>query len=166
MRTFLIIFTVVMNLLLVDVATKELALKKLPEFGTYTVVSGFFDFALVKNRGCAWGMFQGQVWPLAAFAIFAMALIVWKRKSIFDTSGITVAPDAVRFLASAAECLLYAGILGNLLDRAFRGFVVDMLDFHWGAYHFPCFNVADSYITISAAILIVLSFLPRKTNGR
>lgn len=166
MKTFLVIFAVVMNLLLVDVAAKEAALKKLPELGSYSVVHGFFDFTLVLNRGCAWGMFQGHVWPLAAFAVAALAIIVWKRKAIFDTSEIASAPDAARFAASAAECLLYAGILGNLLDRAFRGYVVDMLDFHWGVHHFPCFNVADSYITIAAAILITLSFLPRKTHGR
>ena len=166
MKTFLVIFTVVMNLLLVDVATKEMALKRLPESVPHTVVEGVFNFTLVKNRGCAWGMFQGQVWPLAAFAILAMAAIIWKRKAVFDTSEITASPDVVRFAASAAECMLYAGILGNLLDRVFRGFVVDMLDFHWGAHHFPCFNVADSYITIAAAILVILSFLPRKTNGR
>lgn len=155
-----------MNLLLVDVATKEAALKNLPAYGTKPVVEGFFDLALVKNRGCAWGMFQGKVWPLAAFAILALAVIVWKRKTIFDTSQIAVAPQKARFVASAAECVLYAGILGNLVDRAFRGYVVDMFDFHWGAHHFPCFNVADAYISVAAAALIVLSFLPRKPNGR
>lgn len=155
-----------MNLLLVDVATKEAALKNLPAYGTKPVVEGFFDLALVKNRGCAWGMFQGKVWPLAAFAILALAVIVWKRKTIFDTSQIAVAPQKARFVASAAECVLYAGILGNLVDRAFRGYVVDMFDFHWGVHHFPCFNVADAYISVAAAALIVLSFLPRKSNGR
>ena len=162
MRTFLVIFTVVMNLLLVDVATKEAALRKLPAVGSVPVLEGFFDLALVRNRGCAWGMFQGHVWPLAAFALVALAVIVWKRRSVFDVAGITAAPGAVRFAAAASECLLYAGILGNLLDRAFRGFVVDMLDFHWGAHHFPCFNVADSYITIAAATLVILSFLPHR----
>ena len=165
MKSFLVIFTVVMNLLLVDVATKEAALKKLSAYEPVAVVDGFFDLALVQNRGCAWGMFQGQVWPLAAFAFLALAVVIWKRKAIFDTSEITVASDKVRFFAAAAECMLYAGILGNMLDRAFRGFVVDMLDFHWGAHHFPCFNVADTYITLAAATLIVLSFLPRKKRG-
>lgn len=165
MKTFLTIFAVVMNLLLVDVATKELALKRLPEPKSFTVVSGFLDFRLVKNRGCAWGMFQGQVWPLAVFAIVALAIIGRKRKSIFDTSEILCDNDGIRFAASAAECMLYAGIIGNLMDRAFRGFVVDMIDFHWGDSHFPCFNVADSYITVAAAILIFLSFLPRKKSA-
>ena len=162
MKQFLIVFTVAMNLLLVDVATKEAALRRLPELGSYTVIDGFLNFTLVKNRGCAWGMLQGQVWPLALFGLVAIAIIVWKRKSIFDTSRIGVAPCATAFLAAVAECMLYAGIIGNMLDRAVRGFVVDMLDFHWGVHHFPCFNVADAYISIAATILIVFSFLPGK----
>ncbi len=151
-----------MNLLLVDVATKEAALRNLPASGSVAVVRGFFDLALVKNRGCAWGMLQGQVWPLAAFALFALAAIAWKRKAIFDTSCIATGSRAPRLAAAVAECMLYAGILGNLIDRAFRGFVVDMFDFHLGGSHFPCFNVADAYITIAAATLVVLSLLPRR----
>lgn len=166
MKRFLIVFAVVMNLLLVDVATKEAALKRLPETRPHVVIDGFFNLALVKNRGCAWGMLQGQVWPLAVFGLLAMAVLVWKRKAVFDTSGVAIAPRAAEFLASAAECMLYAGILGNMLDRAFRSFVVDMFDFHWGPHHFPCFNVADAYISLAAAILIALSFLPREKAGR
>ena len=55
--------------------------------------------------------------------------------------------------------LLYAGIVGNMIDRLLRGYVIDFLDFHWrDAWHFPCFNVADSCITVAAAILVALSF--------
>jgi signal peptidase II len=55
--------------------------------------------------------------------------------------------------------LIYAGIIGNMIDRVFRGFVVDFFDFHWqNAYHFPCFNFADIYISLSAALLLLLSF--------
>lgn len=58
--------------------------------------------------------------------------------------------------------MLYAGILGNLADRIFRGCVVDMFDFHWGVHHFPVFNVADSFITVAAAILIGAGFFAGK----
>ena len=59
------------------------------------------------------------------------------------------------------EILLYAGILGNLIDRLVRGYVVDMFDFHWGVHHFPVFNVADSYITVAAALLLILGFFQK-----
>jgi signal peptidase II len=61
-----------------------------------------------------------------------------------------------------AEHLLYAGIIGNLIDRVYYRFVVDMFDFHWGVHHFPCFNVADSCITAAAFILIISSFSEKR----
>jgi signal peptidase II len=60
-----------------------------------------------------------------------------------------------------SEILLYAGILGNLIDRLTRGCVIDMFDFHWGVHHFPVFNVADSYITVAAALLLILGFFQK-----
>ena len=148
MRRFLAIFAAVANLVLADAVVKELAVGILKGNAVVAVLPGFFDLAYVENRGCAWGMFQGQVWPLALFGVVALALLVWKRRSVFGP-GIA---------AGVAECLLYAGIVGNLVDRVFRGFVVDMLDFHWGVHHFPCFNLADTYITVAAGLLVLLSF--------
>lgn len=154
MRTFVTVFTVVVNLLLADAVTKELAAKALKGAAAIPVLPGFFDLAYVENRGCAWGMFQGQVWPLAAFALVALAGLVWKRRSLFYTG----ARGVRRFLGGAAECLLYAGVIGNLIDRIWRGYVIDFLDFHWNVHHFPCFNLADVFICTAAGLLILLSF--------
>jgi signal peptidase II len=49
--------------------------------------------------------------------------------------------------------------LGNLYDRAFLGYVIDFLDFHWAGSHFPAFNVADSGITVGAFLLILDTFV-------
>ena len=156
MRRFVFSFAVVMNLLLVDQVVKAAAIQKLKDAPPVEVLP-FFNLAYVENRGCAWGMFQGQVWPLAVFAVVAFALLVWKRKSIFPHGA----------WGLVAEHLLYAGILGNLIDRLYYRFVVDMFDFHWGAHHFPCFNVADSCITVAAGILIAFSvFVKTPTEGK
>ena len=48
-----------------------------------------------------------------------------------------------------------------MIDRLFRGFVIDMFDFHWGVHHFPCFNVADSLICVSVGLLLLASFLTK-----
>ncbi len=147
-----------LHLLVIDALTKELAIHHLAG-GSVPVIPGFFNLTYVENRGCAWGMFQGQVWPLAVFAISVMALLVWRRKDFFITEG----PSWCVKASCVAETLLYAGIIGNLIDRVWRGYVVDFLDFHWGdAYHFPCFNVADILITCSAFLLIFLSFAAAK----
>ena len=146
-----------LHLLIIDALTKEMAIHYLWKSGveTVSVIPGFFNLTYVENRGCAWGMFQGQVWPLAVFAILVMALLVWRRKDFFILEG----PSWCVKTSVVAETFLYAGIAGNLIDRLWRGYVVDFLDFHWGeAYHFPCFNVADILITCSAFLLIFLSF--------
>ena len=148
MKRFLAIFAAVANLVLVDAVAKELASGILKGKAAVEVLPGLFNLAYVENRGCAWGMFQGHVWPLAVFACAALVLLVWKRKSVFGEG----------LVSAACECLLYAGIIGNLIDRVFRGYVIDFFDFHWGASHFPCFNIADTYITVAAGVLVLLSF--------
>lgn len=155
MKRFLIVFTAVVHLLLVDCVTKELAAGYLKGSAAVSVIPGLFNLAYVENRGCAWGLFQGQVWPLAVFALLALVFLVWKREEVFCFG--TVSPR-FRFLPHVAEVLLYAGIIGNLADRVFRGYVIDMLDFHWRGSHFPCFNVADTYICVAAAAIMLLSF--------
>jgi signal peptidase II len=146
MKRFLIVLVSVIHLVLIDAITKEIAAAKLS--AAISVIPNFFDLVLVRNFGCAWGMFQGQVWPLAVFGALALAVIIWKRKEFFGEGK----------AAAVAEVLLYAGIIGNLIDRVFRGYVIDFLDFHWYSHHFPCFNLADSFICIAAGMMILCSF--------
>jgi signal peptidase II len=153
MRRFVFSFAAVMNLLLLDQVVKAAAIQKLKGAPPLEVLP-FFNLAYVENRGCAWGLFQGQVWPLAVFGAVAFFFLIWKRKSVFP-AGIW---------GVVAEHLLYAGILGNLIDRVYYRFVVDMFDFHWGVHHFPCFNVADSCITVAAFIMILSSFTEKRQS--
>ncbi len=148
LRRFVLTFAAVTNLLLLDQIVKAAAVYYLKNAPAKVVVENFFNLAYVENRGCAWGMLQGQVWPLAIFAFIAMGFLFWKRRAIFPAGR----------WGAIAETLLYAGIIGNLIDRLSRRCVVDMFDFHWGVHHFPVFNVADSYITIAATILVVAGF--------
>ena len=155
MRKAVAIFTAVVHLLLLDAVTKELAVRHLKDAPPVVVVSGFFDLAYVENLGCAWGLFQGSVWPLAVFGAEVLAFVAWRRRDFF----MTAAAGWRRAAGAVAACALYAGIVGNLIDRVFRGHVVDFLDFHWGdAWHFPCFNVADVCITVAAGLLLAASF--------
>lgn len=154
-KRFLILFAAVANLVLADAITKELAAGYLKGSAAVSVIPNLFNLAYVENRGCAWGMFQGQVWPLAVFGLIALAFLIWKRRSIFTFQ--TSKPSKLPNLGTIAEPLLYAGIIGNIIDRLFRGYVIDMFDFHWGVHHFPCFNVADSLICISVGLMLLAS---------
>jgi len=151
-KRFLVLFAVVANLVLVDAVVKELAAGYLKGSAAIAVIPNLFNLAYVENRGCAWGMFQGQVWPLAVFGVVALGFLIWKRKDVFaGGSGFAGKMMVV------AEPILYAGIVGNVIDRLFRGYVIDMFDFHWGIHHFPCFNVADSLICISVGLMLLSS---------
>ena len=151
LRKFVYAFTAVTHLLLLDQIVKAVSVSGLKDRAAVEVIPNLFNLAYVENRGCAWGMFQGHVWPLAVFGLVALGLLVWKRRSVFPAGWAGV----------VAEMLLYAGILGNLIDRIVRGFVVDMFDFHWGIHHFPCFNIADSLICIAVGLMLLASFTDR-----
>lgn len=142
MKRFFVTFAAVANLLLADAVVKELAAGLLKGSAAVSVIPGLFDLAYVENRGCAWGMCQGAVWPLATFGAVALLFLIWKRRAVFGDAWVS-------------PCMMYAGILGNVVDRVGRGYVIDMFDFHWGAHHFPCFNLADTYICIAAGLLIL-----------
>ena len=162
MKRALILFAAVAHLVLLDAVVKELAAGYLKGSAAVSVIPGLFNLAYVENRGCAWGLFQGQVWPLAVFGLVALAFLIWKRKSVF---GGREAEDGRRCLArlsAVAEPLLYAGIVGNVIDRMFRGHVIDMFDFHWGVHHFPCFNVADSLICIAVGLMLLASLFEKR----
>ena len=148
MKRFIVTFAVVANLCFADAVTKELAAGLLKGSAAVSVIPNLFNLAYVENRGCAWGMCQGAVWPLAVFGGLALLFLIWKRRAVFGDAWV-------------APCLLYAGIVGNLVDRIFRGYVIDMLDFHWGVHHFPCFNLADVFICVAAGLIALESFLPR-----
>ena len=89
---------------------------------------------------------------MAAFGVAALALLVWKRREVFGDAWV-------------APCLMYAGILGNVIDRIWRGYVIDMFDLHWGANHFPCFNVADMCICAAAGLMVLESLRESRRKG-
>ena len=151
-RTLVFVFSAAFVLLLLDQLTKAWADRALNGTDGICVVPHLFNLYFVPNRGCAWGLFQGSVLPLAVFAMLAFATLLWKRRTIFGEGRV----------AFATETLLYAGIIGNLVDRLARGFVVDFLDFHWYAHHFPVFNCADVYISVAAGLLLLSSFLQKR----
>ena len=153
MKRLLVMFAAAAHLVLADAVTKELAAGLLRGKAAVSVVPGLFSLAYVENRGCAWGMFQGAVWPLAVFGAAALALLVARRRAVFGD-------------AFVAPCLLYAGIVGNLVDRVARGFVIDMFDFHWGPHHFPCFNLADAFICVAAGLMVLESLLEGRKKRR
>jgi len=102
------------------------------------------------NTGVAMSWFADSgTWPRWAFSILGLGvsimLAVWLRKLQLATHR----------LLSAGLALIIGGAIGNVIDRIYLGHVVDFIDAHWGGAHFPAFNVADSAISIGAALVIL-----------
>ncbi|MDZ4816137.1 MAG: signal peptidase II [Verrucomicrobiota bacterium] len=114
-----------------------------------TVIPSFFYLGYVENSGAAFGIMQNQKWFLASVAFIAIGGIYWFRKDLIGTS---------RFMAYTIG-LISGGIVGNLLDRLRFGYVVDFIELHFGSYHYPNFNVADSAICIGVTLYILHSLI-------
>jgi signal peptidase II len=142
--------------LILDQASKAWIASRLP-FGTYgeaagaiPVVRGFFYLVHVGNTGAAWSLFSGRSLALAVLAALTLAAIfIWRHALGLRAAG-----------AQICFGLLCGGIAGNLIDRLWHGHVVDFLDFHFGGYIYPTFNLADSAITVGVALYVLLSLRP------
>jgi len=134
-------------ILIADQFTKVLILGYY-KLGDATYVSSFFNIVRVHNSGAAFSFLAGasgwQRWFFTGIGIAAAIFIVWMLRS-----------HAGQKLFSFALACILGGALGNVIDRTLHGYVVDFLDFHYGTWHFPSFNVADAGITIGAVCLIL-----------
>lgn len=153
LRLFLLIS---LPLFILDFVTKEWAVRRFaaPEshfIDSINVIPGFFDLVRVHNTGVAFGMGNGGLhsnWIFGGVSLAALtALIVLWKKNAFPTK-----------LSQVAVALLISGILGNLLDRLLRGYVVDFLLFDLKFMVWPAFNVADACICVAAAFLFLSAF--------
>jgi signal peptidase II len=112
------------------------------------VIPGLFNLHHIRNTGAAWGLLAGWRVLLIAFSLAMLLLLLRRRRELFY--GFRGGWLALGLLAG--------GIVGNLIDRVFLGYVVDFLDFHHGHWHFPAFNVADSAICIGIGLYLLGQF--------
>jgi len=130
-----------------DQWTKWLAEEHLTYARPVTVTS-FFDFTLLYNKGAAFSFLSNAGgWQRYFFTTISLVA------SIGISVWIVTLKGHQRLLAFGLAFVL-GGAVGNLIDRALYGQVVDFLSFHWNGSYFPAFNLADSAITFGAGILI------------
>lgn len=145
-------------LLLLDQATKAWIVGHFA-LGEGVPVCDYFNVVRAHNTGAAFSFLAGaggwQRWFFSVLGLGAAAWMVWMLK----------AHTSQRLFATGLALLL-AGALGNVVDRLRYGYVVDFLDLHYGAWHFPAFNVADSAITLGAALLILDEVLKMRRAAR
>ena len=133
-------------LILLDQGTKLWALASLKPIHSMTLAEGFMDLTFVENRGVAFGMFSGQRWFILLLTCVIAAGLIWfyvmmpKKKEYF--------PLRVSLV------LVLSGAIGNIIDRLFRGYVVDFFEFTF--FEWPVFNVADIYVVVGVILLALM----------
>ncbi len=132
-----------------DQASKLAALRLLQPYQSLPVLPDLFNLTLAFNRGASFSFLSEaggwQRWLFSGVSIVASAVIIVLLRRT---------PRSER-LNGIGLALVLGGAVGNLVDRLRFGHVIDFLDFYYRAWHFPAFNVADTAITVGAALLVL-----------
>ena len=137
------IFAISVVVLAIDQISKSVIGTMLQLNESFTVINNFFNITLVHNYGAAWSIFNNRVSLLVIGTTIALAVIYRYMYSFKMNKRNTIVFG-----------ILTGGILGNLVDRVFLGYVIDFFDFNILGYSFPVFNIADIAIVIGVALLV------------
>ena len=158
MRAIVVIASAIVVL---DQITKAAALQHLAHGVAVPVVDGVLSLTLVMNTGLAFGLLAGlpATWRWLVALSSIVALVVLARVAVRVLAG-------GGWSARLSVSLIFGGAVGNLIDRARFGAVVDFVDAHYRGYHWPAFNVADSAITVGVVLLALHLMLARPADQR
>ena len=146
---WLSVLTIALDQLTKYIAEAELLLHK-----PVAVIPGFFNFTLMYNKGAAFSFLSDAGgWQRFLFAglstVISIFLFFWLKQISKDDE------QKHNHILQIAIALILGGAIGNLIDRALTGEVVDFIQVYYSTYYFPAFNIADSAITLGAGLLIL-----------
>ena len=141
---YILMALMALGIVAVDQYTKYLTVANIPLGGHVDAVTGIFSFTYVQNTGAAWSSFEGMIWLFVLIFVVFTAAIIWEFSK--KRWGFTMFE---RWMIVA----VYAGGMGNIIDRIRLGYVVDMINLDF--MNFPVFNVADCFITCGCILLLV-----------
>jgi signal peptidase II len=140
----------VITVLVTDQITKSLVRDRLALYDSVTIVPGWLDLTRVHNTGVAFGMMNGTDFPFKSIVVPSLAVLAMLGVLAF---ALTI-PASDR-LARWGMASVVGGAIGNLIDRATVGYVLDFVDAYRGDWHFWAFNVADAAISIGVVCLLL-----------
>lgn len=144
-----------LRLIIIDQLIKGIVVSNITLGSSIVIINNFFEITNVNNTGAAWSILSNNTLLLIIISVFALIAIYQyfiKNKKLNKYE-------------SYAYATLYAGIIGNLIDRIVFGHVKDFLAFNIFGYNFPVFNMADIYIVLSM-IFVIYFIYKEDTHGR
>ena len=148
----------VLGVLALDQATKLYVHTTFALHESHPVIAHLFAFTYVRNSGAAFGMLARQSQDFLRLFFPAVTVVALVGLCMYF-----VRVPSQRTLTLWGLCLIVGGAIGNGIDRLWLGQVIDFIDVHWYAYHWPAFNVADSSICIGVGLLLFDSFRAAKS---
>lgn len=145
-----------------DRLTKHIIRSDVSVWENISVIPGFFYIVHAENRGAAFGFLSDSISPLRTVFLIGLSAVV-----MLFICGLLWNPARAglgdSWVSRCGLAFVLGGAGGNLYDRAIRGAVTDFLEFDFGSYVFPAFNVADAAISIGAGLLLIEMW---RTRGR
>lgn len=145
--------------ILTDLVSKYIVVQRFELYESINILP-IFNLTYARNYGAAFSFLaEHSGWQTYFFlglaVVISLALVVMLFKN-----------SASQTLQNSAYALIIGGALGNAIDRAYHGYVVDFFHFYWDVYHYPVFNVADIAICVGAGLLILESVLDSRQKKK
>ena len=136
---------VAIAILIIDQVTKRIIATTMNIGDSYEVIPNFLNITSHRNNGAAWGILSGKMgfFYIITIVILIVLVLFYIKEAKYN------------LFMQVAISLLFAGALGNFIDRLVNGEVVDFVDTNIFGYDFPIFNVADSSLTIGVLFIII-----------
>jgi signal peptidase II len=148
------LFSIALLVIIIDQFTKHLALSKL-QLLTPKIITPFWSWILTYNSGAAFSFLANQNgWQRMFFISIASIIIIILICYLLAAKYYLLSGIAFNFILG--------GAISNLIDRLVLGKVIDFIDLHYLVYHWPTFNIADSFITCGIVLLIIDSLWSKK----
>ena len=140
-------------IVIIDQITKFIVHKCMDLYDSINVIPYFLNFTYIRNEGIAFGIYfeGGKIFFIILPILITIYLFYLVKNEEFQDNK-----------SQIALYLIIAGAIGNIIDRIFRGYVVDFIDFHLNGMHWYVFNIADSSVTIGLIFLLYSSIIVKK----
>ena len=148
----MLVLMIGLAILLLDQLTKQAIRANFIYGESRPIIDGFFNLVYVRNDGAAWNILSGHGLILILISVAVLVLLIVYRRHFLQE----------HLLHRVLLGLMIGGIVGNLIDRIRFGWVTDFLDFQFGSYHYPSFNVADSAICVAVFIYVITNLFQKK----
>ncbi len=138
--------------IIIDQWSKWLIAKSMMVGQSMTLIPGFLYFTSSRNTGAAWSILEGQRIFFFIITTIVVIIIIYYMQKLAGSSK----------LLGVALGMVLGGSIGNFIDRAIRGEVIDFIHVYIGSYSYPIFNAADSSLVIGVILILIYIFLEGK----